>query len=125
MSRTRDNLTAARRAGERPLDYADRMRRRAEAAELELAAARRQLEHTAAGGAPPGPPPPILTEVLTHHAARLTELAAANFRDARFCSGIAWAQYALERVRLAAAGVEDRDRLGLGAATYARSNPPR
>lgn len=127
MTSPAHDLTASRFPREKPLDFADRMRRRAELAERRAQVAERKLADAATAAAAVATVPPLLLEVLEHHAARLRENAAANYDAAAFVSGIAWALWALERARLAAHGVTDRERLGLDVrpSTWSQKDPPR
>ena len=110
---TMAELSRARRAGESLRTYADRMAAAAGAAELERRRLAAALDRAETQLAEQTPTPPLLAEVLGHHVERLRELAAANYTDAGFCSGLAWGLWALARVRLAAGGVTDALQLGM------------
>lgn len=54
----------------------------------------------------------LLERVLAFHRARLRDIADGNREDQRFCSGVAWGLYALERVDRALRGQTDAVLLG-------------
>lgn len=104
-------LATARLPREKAIDYADRMRRLAEARGIELRQLAAELDRVRAEAPPVAAP--MLAQVLDHHRERLRELAAEQYTDGRFVTGLVWALWAIDRIAAAAGGCTDAKVLGL------------